>query len=158
LGALGVCSREVCVLCVVVVLSAASALLSWYLLLRPTVADLVETFVPELPMGLLIAGGLVFAMVNAAVEEGAYRGVLLHALETSLGPGLVALVLQAVAFGALHINGFPRGWIGVGQACLYGLFMGMIRKRAGGMFAPWLAHVCTDVVIVGMVVVLARAA
>jgi hypothetical protein len=36
--------------------------------------------------------------------------------------------------------------------------MGVLRRRAGGMFAPWIAHVCTDVVIVGMVVVLARAA
>jgi membrane protease YdiL (CAAX protease family) len=133
-------------------------LLSWYLLLQPTIADLVETYVPDLPIGLLMAGGVVFAMVNAAVEEGAYRGVLLHALEMSLGPGLGALMLQAVAFGALHINGFPQGWSGVGLACLYGLAMGVIRRRAGGMFAPWIAHVCTDVVIVGVVVVLARTA
>lgn len=29
-------------------------------------------------------------MVNAAVEEGAYRGVIFHALEKSLGPGFAA--------------------------------------------------------------------
>jgi uncharacterized protein len=137
-------------------LLAAAALLSWYLLLHPNIADIVKAFVPALPLGLLIAGGLIFSMVNAAVEEGAYRGVILHALDRSLGPGFAALLLQALAFGAIHIRGFPRGWLGVGLACIYGLLMGVIRRRAGGMFAPWIAHVFTDVVIAGIVVFLAR--
>ena len=137
-------------------LLAAVALLSWYLLLHPNIADIVKAFVPALPLGLLIAGGLIFSMVNAAVEEGAYRGVVLHALDRSLGPGFAALLLQALAFGAIHIRGFPSGWLGVGLACIYGLLMGVIRRRAGGMFAPWVAHVFTDVVIAGIVVFLAR--
>ena len=110
---------------------------------------------PALPLGLLIAGGLIFSMVNAAVEEGAYRGVILHALDRSLGPGFAALLLQALAFGAIHIRGFPRGWLGVGLVVSTGC-MGVIRRRAGGMFAPWIAHVFTDVVIAGIVVFLAR--
>jgi uncharacterized protein len=136
-------------------LLAAAALLSWYLLLHPNITDIVKRFVPALPLGQLIAGGLIFSMVNAAVEEGAYRGVILHALDRSLGPGFAALLMQAVAFGAIHIRGFPRGWLGVGLACIYGLLMGLIRRRAGGMFAPWIAHVFTDVVIAGIVVFLA---
>ena len=143
-------------LCVAAWLLAAVALLSWYLLLHPNIADIVKAFVPALPLGLLIAGGLIFSMVNAAVEEGAYRGVILHALDRSLGPGFAALLLQALAFGAIHIRGFPRGWLGVGLACIYGLLMGVIRRRAGGMFAPWIAHVFTDVVIAGIVLFLAR--
>ena len=143
-------------LCVAAWLLAAAALLSWYLLVHPNIADIVEGFVPAQPLGLLIAGGLIFSMVNAAVEEGAYRGVILHALDRSLGPGFAALLLQAVAFGAIHIRGFPRGWLGVGLACIYGLLMGVIRRRAGGMFAPWIAHVFTDVVIAGIVLFLAR--
>jgi hypothetical protein len=146
----------VCLLCVAAWLLAAAALLSWYLLLHPNITDIVERYVPALPLGLLIAGGLLFSMVNAAVEEGVYRGVILHALDTSLGPGFASLLLQALAFGAVHIGGFPRGWLGVGLACIYGLLMGVIRRRAGGMFAPWLAHVFTDVVIAGIVLFLAR--
>jgi hypothetical protein len=137
-------------------LIAAVALSGWYLLLHPNIDDIVQTFVPDVPLGLLIAGGLVFSMVNAAVEEGAYRGVLLHGLDTTLGPGLAALALQAMAFGALHVQGFPRGSIGVGLASIYGLFMGVIRRRAGGMFAPWMAHVFTDIVIAGIVVTIGR--
>ena len=148
--------RDVRLLSAAACLLAAVALLSWCLLLHPNVADIVKAFVPDLPVGLLIVGGLIFSMVNAAVEEGAYRGVILHALDTSLEPGFAALLLQALAFGAVHIGGFPRGWLGVGLACIYGLFMGFIRRRAGGMFAPWIAHVFTDVVIAGIVVLLAR--
>jgi len=117
---------------------------------------MVEAYVPDRPLGLLVAGGLIFSMVNAAVEEGAYRGVISHALDSSLGPGFAALLLQAIAFGAIHIRGFPRGWFGVGLACIYGLLMGVIRRRAGGMFAPWIIHVFTDVVIAGILVFLAR--
>jgi hypothetical protein len=135
---------------------AAAVLLSWYFLLHPNVVDMVEAYVPDRPLGLLVAGGLIFSMVNAAVEEGAYRGVISHALDSSLGPGFAALLLQAIAFGAIHIRGFPRGWFGVGLACIYGLLMGVIRRRAGGMFAPWITHVFTDVVIAGILVFLAR--
>jgi membrane protease YdiL (CAAX protease family) len=146
----------VCLLSVGVWLLAAAALLSWYLFFHPNLADVVKAYVPALPLGLLIAGGLIFAMLNAAVEEAAYRGVFLHALDRSLGPGFAALLLQALAFGALHIRGFPRGWVGVGLACIFGLLMGVIRRRAGGMFAPWITHVFTDLVIAGIVLLLAR--
>ncbi|HZD08762.1 MAG TPA: CPBP family intramembrane glutamic endopeptidase [Candidatus Limnocylindrales bacterium] len=147
---------RVCLLSVGAWLVAAVALLSWYLLLHPNIADIVKAYVPASPLGLLMAGGLIFAVLNAAVEEAAYRGVVLHALDRSLGPGFAALLLQAAAFGAIHIRGFPRGWLGVGLASIFGLFMGVIRRRAGGMFAPWIAHVFTDVVIAGIVLLLAR--
>ena len=148
-------SAPVPLLCAGAWLLAATALLTWYVLLRPNVADIVEGWVPNIPLGLLITGGVIFSMINAAVEEGAYRGVLMHALDSSLGCGSAALLLQAVAFGAIHIHGFPRGWIGVGLACIFGLFMGAIRRRADGMFAPWIAHIFTDIVIAGILVLLA---
>jgi hypothetical protein len=147
---------RVCLLSTGAWLVAAVALLSWYLLLQPNITNIVKAYVPALPLGLLMVGGLIFAMLNAAVEEAAYRGVFLHALDRSLGPGFAALLLQAVAFGAIHIRGFPRGWLGVGLASIFGLFMGVIRRCAGGMFAPWIAHVFTDVVIAGIVLFLAR--
>jgi hypothetical protein len=48
----------VCLLSVGASLLAAVALLSWYLLLHPNIADIVEAYVPALPLGLLIGGGL----------------------------------------------------------------------------------------------------
>jgi membrane protease YdiL (CAAX protease family) len=135
---------------------AAMALGAWYALFRPDVDDIVAAYVPAAPVGLLVIGGLMFSMINAAVEEGAYRGVIQHGLESTLGFGMAALALQAIAFGALHINGFPRGWVGVGLATIYGLMMGVVRRRSGGMLAPWLAHVLIDIVIAGIIVTLHR--
>jgi membrane protease YdiL (CAAX protease family) len=131
------------------------ALLAWHEVARPDLQDLVRAFVPDLPIWLLVPGALVFALLNAAIEEGAYRGVALAALDVALGPGLAAIVLQAMAFGALHVHGFPRGATGVGLACLYGLALGALRRRAGGLLAPWIAHVLTDLVVAGIVLALA---
>ena len=145
------------VLTVVSALVAAIVLLAWYHFLRPNVDEIVRAFVPAAaPLRVLIVGGLLFSMVNAAVEEAAYRGVLLHGLDMTLGRGSVAIALQAVAFGALHIHGFPNGVVGIGLATVYGIFMGLIRRRANGMFAPWLAHVLTDIVIAAIVIAIAR--
>jgi hypothetical protein len=137
---------------------SATALMAWYLSMRPNITDIIETFVPKWNVVLLILGGLLFSMVNAAVEEGAYRGVIMDAVDKSIRSGAASVLLQAAAFGILHINGFPRGWIGVGLAFVFGFLMALIRKRSGGMLAPWVAHVCTDMVIVGIVLFLARVA
>ena len=152
----GLFGVDVQVLAAASVLTSAIALWGWLFLLHPNVDDIVQTFVPDAPLAVLIAGGLLFSMLNAAVEEGAYRGVLLHGLDTALGQGSVALFLQAAAFGALHVHGFPRGVLGVGLATIYGLLMGLIRRRAGGMLAPWVAHVFTDIVIAGIILTMAQ--
>jgi hypothetical protein len=150
--------REVWALMLASVVTAGVALVAWYAVWRPDLTDLVDAYVPALPVGLLVVGGLTFSIVNAAVEEGAYRGVVQGALEATLGVGLVALCLQAVAFGALHMNGFPRGWVGVGLAGIYGVMMGLLRRKSHGMLAPWLGHVLTDVVIASIILVFERPA
>jgi membrane protease YdiL (CAAX protease family) len=67
------------------------------------------------------------------------------------------LVLQAVAFAALHFRaGFPRGMAGVGLTFAYGLVLGELRRRAGGLAAPFITHVLTDLVIVTIVLALVR--
>jgi membrane protease YdiL (CAAX protease family) len=137
-------------------LIAAAGLVAWFLAVRPNVDDLLQTLIPDVSWPLLLVGGVGFAAINAAAEELAYRGVLMQALDAALGAGAVSIVLQAMAFGMLHIDGFPRGWIGVGLAGIYGLFMGALRRKAGGMLAPWIAHVLVDIAIVGILVFLAR--
>ncbi len=153
----GTVTRDVLLLAVTSILLSAVALIMWFLGVRPDINDIIETFLPDWHLALLIPGGLIFSMLNAAVEEVAYRGVLMDALDKSIGAGTPSLLGQAAAFGLLHINGFPRGWVGVGLAFIFGILMGLIRRRSGGLLAPWTAHVCTDVVIVGIVVLFARA-
>jgi membrane protease YdiL (CAAX protease family) len=78
-------------------------------------------------------------------------------LDQSIGAGILSLLGQSAAFGVFHIIGFPRGWIGVGLAFLFGVLMGLIRRLSGGLLAAWPAHVCTDVVIVSIVLFFGRA-
>jgi uncharacterized protein len=54
---------------------------------------------------------------------------------------------QAVAFGALHVAGFPAGAIGVVIAAGYGLVLGTLRMITGGLRYPIVAHVCADLTI-----------
>ena len=132
------------------VIIAGVALLAWYLVLTPDVSDLREAMFPPYPAWVLVLGGIGFAAVNAAVEEALFRGILLGALDRTLKSPIAALLLQAAAFGLMHINGFPRGAVGVGLAAIYGLMMGMLRRRSNGMLAPWLGHVATDLTIVSI--------
>jgi membrane protease YdiL (CAAX protease family) len=68
------------------------------------------------------------------------------------------LLLQASAFAALHYQaGFPRGVAGVALTFVYGLVLGVLRCRTGGLLIPFLTHVLTDLVILAIVVALARA-
>jgi hypothetical protein len=134
---------------------AATALVIWFALVRPDYSAVRAALFPALPWPLLMAGVVVFAMVNGALEELIYRGVLLSALDTALGVSALSLALQAIAFGAIHIHGFPSGAAGVGLASIYGLMMGIVRRQARGMLGPWLAHVCADVAI-GAILVATR--
>ena len=137
---------------------SGATLILWYVTARPDLADLVRTFIPDWPLWLLIPAALVFSIVNAAGEEAAYRGVVLGALDKARITAPAALVLQAVAFAALHFRaGFPRGIVGVGLTFVYGLVLGELRRRAGGLMVPFITHVLTDLVIVAIVLALVRA-
>lgn len=136
---------------------SGGALLLWHAIARPGLDDLVRTFVPDWPAWMLVPAAIAFSAVNAVVEEAAYRGVVLGALETVLGAGGTALGLQAVAFAALHYQaGFPRGIAGFGLALIYGLALGVLRRHARGLAAPIGAHLLTDLVIVTIVLGLVR--
>lgn len=133
----------------------AVALVAWQRLLQPDLTDLLA-LIPEVHPGWLVAVGLGFACVNALVEEVLYRGILMDALDRALGVPLWPLLVQAMVFGLHHYGGFPRGWAGVGLATLYGLAMGLIRRRSGGLLAPWVAHVLADLVVYGILLTLLR--
>ena len=85
-------------------------------------------------------------MVNSIWEEALYRGVVLEELTATWGP-TAAVVTQSIVFGAAHWAGFPSGWFGVCAATAWGLALGVIRLRSGGILIPYLVHVCVDAVI-----------
>lgn len=128
------------------VIISSSALLLWFFLLKPDLSRFLNAFPSWNPV-LLAPIGLGFALVNATIEESIYRGILMQVLDVALGAGNLSVMLQALTFGFHHIRGFPDGWIGVGMATIYGLMLGLIRRRAKGILAPFVTHVFADVVI-----------
>jgi hypothetical protein len=151
----GAFGRDVALLTAGTALLAGAGLALWFHLARPDVANLVSAL-RDRPAWALVVGGLLFAVVNAAAEEAAWRGAILHTLDASFGPGLAALLVQAGSFGLFHVQGFPRGWTGVLLAAATGLILGALRRRARGMLAPWLARVGADLAVVVLLTTGAR--
>jgi len=133
-----------------VVLTSASVLLVFFRLAPPRIgtgASLLTT----LPAWSVVVAGVAFALVNALVEEVLFRGAVLHHLGRVVGRWQ-AVGVQALAFGMLHLNGYPYGPVGVGLASVYGVLLGALRLRSGGLLAPWIAHVVTDLFIFVLIV------
>ena len=133
-----------------IVLVSSTALVLYYLLFSPDLSHLSEHFPAATGLTLILAGVL-FSVVNALMEELAFRGIVMDALESQL-QATTALAAQALAFGAAHYHGFPAGPVGVVLASIYGLMLGMLRRWANGLAAPVIAHICADATIFAIVV------
>lgn len=126
---------------------AGIALVLWYVLLKPNL-DIHLRHMQAIPIWLFPIAGIAFAFGNATVEEFTFRGVIMQAIDSAIGPGFVSLFVQAWIFGAMHyLHGFPNGLWGVVMTVTYGVMLGWLRQRSRGMLTPWLAHACADIVI-----------
>jgi membrane protease YdiL (CAAX protease family) len=128
-----------------VVAGSAAALALWALLARPDPGPYL-TRLQSLPPVAAVAGLLAFAALNALGEEAMFRGLLQTELAAATGPA-AAITWQAVGFGMLHWHGVPSGWAGMTLAGAYGLALGLLRARTGGLLAVWIAHAAADVTI-----------
>ena len=98
---------------------------------------------------ILFLGAPIFALLNAFSEEVIYRGVFQEAAERARFPALWVLVLQASGFASIHFSsGFPNGFIGYAMTFVYAIALGMLRLKTRGLLAPYVAHVCADLVII----------
>ena len=132
-------------------LLAGMALWAWYEKRPEELAEVVE-YVRDWPIWAFVLAGVLTAVVAAVLEEAVYRGVVQDSLERILGSGFTALVMQAAVFAALHFpSGILQGLAGVGLVFPYGVLLGVLRRRSGGLAVPIIAHFSTDLVIVGIV-------
>lgn len=123
------------------------ALVGWYRLLQPDLSSHLA-MIPKMPMWLLPLACLGFAMLNAAMEEVVFRGIMMQALDSALGKGNLTIVIQAGSFASFHyLAGFPNGVWGFAMVFVYGFMLGVLRRRSQGILAPWLAHVLADMAI-----------
>lgn len=148
---------DVWALVVATAILSAVALILWTAFTRPNLAGYLAKM-PKMPLYAYPLAAIGFAFLNAAMEEVIFRGIMLEALDSALGETSWSLGMQAVSFAALHyLSGFPNGGLGVLMVFVYGLMLGMVRRRAEGLLAPWIAHVAADITIfTTLVVMLAR--
>lgn len=124
---------------------SALALVAWTVLLKPDLSRQIA-LLPAWPLPALVGAGLAFSVINALLEEVVWRGILQTWLHAIVGPAL-AVVIQALSFGASHYGGFPSGFAGMGLAFIYGLMIGALALRSRGLLAPIIAHIAADAVI-----------
>ncbi len=131
--------------------ATAVGLWGWRLLLQPDLSA-ARALLPDVATPLILFGALVFATLNATFEELLFRGWLLDRLHALFCP-TTAVILQGVAFGAIHWNGVPSGPAGFVLAGLWGTALGALRMHTRGLLTPWFAHVAADLIIVSLLVV-----
>lgn len=95
------------------VVVTALALLAWQQVFHGQLPDAYRDAAQGQPVCLVLVAGAGFALVNAAVEEAILRGVLQTSLQPLIGP-TAAVLVQAAAFGLLHVVGIPPLAIVVG--------------------------------------------
>jgi membrane protease YdiL (CAAX protease family) len=128
---------------VVAISIAALAVYQWKAMpdVRATAAEL-----PARVLGSMALAGAWFAAVNATLEELVFRGILYDAAE-SLWGSPAAMATTAAFFGGFHLFGYPPGPLGAVLAGMYGLLLGWLRHRTGGLALPIAAHVFADATI-----------
>ncbi len=142
-------------LCSLTAIISIAGLLLWQYVfdgsLPPFYAETARSVDPWLA-GL---GGLIFMVLNGLVEDMVMFGLLLTAVELTLGRAAIALV--ALVFGIAHFYGVPSGTAGILLAGSWGLILAYLRHRTGGMLATYLAHVVADSTIIIMLLPIALA-
>jgi uncharacterized protein len=106
---------------------------------------------PRTLLGSAFLAGVCFSVLNAALEEILFRGVLCYSLESQWG-WRVAVGISAIVFGLFHIAGYPPGPMGAAMAGIYGVLLGWLRRRTGGLLWPTIAHVVADATIFSILV------
>jgi hypothetical protein len=136
---------------------SAAALFIWERAAGPDLS-LHLSSLPELSAWTLPLAALGFSAGNAALEELIFRGVIMEATDSAFSPGAASLLAQAWVVGAAHFQrGFPNGWPGLALATVYGIMLGLLRRRSRGLAAPWIAHAGADLAIFTILVIRAAA-
>lgn len=134
------------ILILVMIVISSIALISWSVLIKPDLSQFKTLFQENHP-ALLFLGGIGFALSNAFVEELIFRGFFYEGLKTLISKTSYVIIIQALLFGLLHINGFPSGVLGVSLVFVWGIFLGAIRYRSQGLFGCILSHIFADMTI-----------
>ena len=105
-----------------------------------------RTMLPVQWFGGIFGTAILFPLLNAALEETVFRGVLFDSIASQWSYA-IAVIVSAVFFGYGHMKGFPPGPIGAVLAGIFGIAAGWLRVVTGGIGLPFFTHVVADTTI-----------
>ncbi|MBN1899505.1 MAG: CPBP family intramembrane metalloprotease [Spirochaetes bacterium] len=141
--------RKTIILVIASVMISCVALVLWTILLNPDLSRFAAR-ITDHPVPLIIFGIFGFAIINSGMEEIIFRGILWDGLTRIFESKKLVIIIQALLFGIIHYQGFPKGVTGMGMAFIFGIMTGMIRHFSKGMMYPVLSHFFADFTI-GMI-------
>lgn len=128
--------------------ATCGALILFDRLAHPDVAGLAQG-IPVAAFGHLLLAGICFSVINAAMEEIIFRGLLWEFVAAEWNQW-VALVTTTLLFGWGHLHGYPPGPLGAVLAGLFGFALGLLRWWTDGLALAIAVHVCADGTIFGL--------
>ena len=129
----------------VISIVAAAALVIFHITMKPDVRILGATL-PVKAMGGIIAGGVIFSLLNAILEEWVFRGIFFNSVEPHLGRWW-AVLIPSLIFGLAHQQGYPPGALGMLLSGIYAVALGWLRVSSGGLALPIASHIVADATI-----------
>jgi membrane protease YdiL (CAAX protease family) len=142
---LGLVSSGAVAATIAVVVFTSLFLTTFQLMAQPRVGAYGATL-PFKSLGGIVSAGIIFTIMNATLEEMVFRGILFDGFEAEWGRG-VALGVTTALFALGHWQGYPPGPVGVCLATMFGLSVGWLRSRTGGIALPIVAHLGADATI-----------
>jgi membrane protease YdiL (CAAX protease family) len=103
--------------------------------------------VPHWPLRWLVLSGIVVAAINAFLEELVFRGIVFESVLPALGVR-GAVLFSSLAFAVAHVYFVPNTLAGMLLAFCFGLTVGRLRVRSGGLALPTVLHFAADLTLV----------
>ena len=129
----------------IIALCTVVTLIAFHRCSHPDVSS-YRTMLPVRWFGGIVGTAIVFPLLNAALEEIVFRGLLFDSVGALWG-NMVAVAVSAAFFGSGHMQGYPSGALGAVLAGLFGLATGWLRMTTGGIGLCWLVHIAADATI-----------
>lgn len=111
-----------------------------YLKANPNSLDRFVGMLPDGSILMIVLMGVLYAGLNASVEELIFRGMVWNGLEKIMPGSWLIGFSQAAIFGLSHYWGLPGGWSGVLMTFVLSLFLGYVRIKSGGILGCILVH------------------
>ena len=130
---------------VIIGLITIATLVIFHRTVHPDVSG-YRTLLPVQWFGGIVGTAILFPLLNAALEEIVFRGMLFDSIASQWGSA-VTVIVSAVFFGYGHMQGYPPGPLGAVLAGVFGIAIGWLRVVTGGIGLPFLTHVVADTTI-----------